>query len=77
MKKQTSIKWLMQEALQRTIDKTTGNHYIEFPANTFEQAKEMHKKEIVRFWMSTDNELQRTAAEQYYKETYGGKDESA
>jgi hypothetical protein len=37
-----------------------------------EQAKAMHKDEIIKSWMATDNELQRISAEQYYNETYGG-----
>jgi hypothetical protein len=40
-----------------------------------EQAKEMHKEEIIDAWMATDNELQRLAAEQYYNKTYGGNNE--
>jgi CO dehydrogenase/acetyl-CoA synthase epsilon subunit len=56
----TSIKWLYKLSKERELDKFD-----------WEQAKEMHKKEIIDAWIATDNELQRLAAEQYYQETFG------
>ena len=43
-----------------------GNDLYEF----FQQAKAMHKEEIIDAWIATDNELQRMAAERYYDETF-------
>ena len=53
--------------VKRWMDLTPGD--IEY---IFNQAKAMHKEEIIKSWMATDNELQRISAEQYYNETYGG-----
>lgn len=68
--KQSSVEWLVEQI----------NHFIYFiPMNKWDeirgvvqQAKAMHKEEIIESWMATDNELQRIAAEQYYNETFGG-----
>ena len=60
-KKQTAVEWL-EEQCPRI--KTFVAYSI------IEQAKAMEKEQIVNAWISTDNELQRISAEQYYKETY-------
>jgi hypothetical protein len=65
-KKQTSVEWLVSKLPQRMLN------YLK---EEIEQAKEMHKEEIIDAWMATDNELQRLAAEQYYNKTYGGNNE--
>ena len=62
MAQQTAVEWLIEE-----INKNTN--WI--PVHIQEQAKQREKEQIIQAWMATDNELQRIAAEQYYKETYG------
>ena len=61
--KQSSIEWLFHKLWDTPKDKL--NWYA-----IAEQAKAMHKEEIVNSWMATDNELQRIAAEHYYNETF-------
>lgn len=63
---QSSVDWLVSKLPQRMLN------YLK---EEIEQAKEMHKEQIMKAWMATDNELQRIAAEQYYNETYGGNNE--
>ena len=77
-KKQSSIEWLY-ERLERMIPRTTlynidKKQYFE----SIEQAKAMHKQEII----DAANKLLYhgtgpgdTAAEQYYNETFGGNNE--
>ena len=62
-KKQSSIEWFYQRILAKDINEV------------FEQAKAMHKEEIIESWIATDNELQRLVAEEYYTKTFGGQDE--
>ncbi len=59
--KQSSVEWLYNKMYEHR-----GNITIE----EFQQAKAMHKEEIIKSWMATDNELQRISAEQYYNETF-------
>jgi hypothetical protein len=40
-KQQTAVEWLMNQALSWTKNTKTGCHHIEFPNDSFEQAKEM------------------------------------
>ena len=40
-KQQTAVDWLMNQALSGTINTKTGSHHIEFPNDSFKQAKEM------------------------------------
>ena len=70
--KQSSVEWLFCEL----IDKEYKNPHDTELISIIEQAKAMHKEEIIESWMATDNELQRIAAEQYYNETFGGNNES-
>ena len=63
MSKQSSIEWFYQRILAKDINEV------------FEQAKAMHKEEIIESWIATDNELQRLAAEEYYNETFGDEKE--
>ena len=65
MPNQTSVEWLIDQ-----VEDFIGL----IPVDIIEQAKQMHKEEIVNAWIATDNELQRLSAEQYYQETYGGED---
>jgi len=71
--KMTSIEWLIQE-IQTKHDKS----FIEFYGAEIEQAKEMHKQEIIdafrkgfnRDYFSSNFQDQKEFAEQYYSETY-------
>ena len=65
MPNQTSVEWLIDQ-----VEDFIGL----IPVDIIQQAKQMHKEEIVNAWIATDNELQRLSAEQYYQETYGGED---
>jgi len=67
-KKQTAVEWL-EEQFEESY-----SYINEIFKDTFEQAKEMEKEQIIDAWIATDNELQRIAAEQYYNETYGSRD---
>jgi hypothetical protein len=62
-KKQTAVEWLVFQLNKQGFAKVVTDEEIE-------QAKAMEKEQIVNAWISTDNELQRISAEQYYKETY-------
>jgi hypoxanthine phosphoribosyltransferase len=64
-KKQSSIEWLKQRVLY-IVPSSQKDDLIKL----FEQAKAMHKEEIIEAWIATDNELQRIVAEQYYKDTF-------
>ena len=66
MSKQTSIEWLI-ECLNIHLTEEQKTQF----EGLFQQAKQMHKEEIVNAWIATDNELQRLSAEEYYQETYG------
>jgi hypothetical protein len=70
-KKQNSIDWLVEE-LRKYIEEPWKYVPKGGKEAIVEQAKAMHKDEIIKSWMATDNELQRISAEQYYNETYGG-----
>ena len=61
--KQSSIEWLIDNLYLK--DSIKWEEIIE-------QAKAMHKEEIIKSWMATDNELQRISAEKYYNNTFGG-----
>jgi hypothetical protein len=73
-KKQNSIDWLVEE-LRKYIEEPWKYVPIGGKEAIVEQAKAMHKEEIMEAWIATDNDLQRISAEQYYNETYGGNNE--
>lgn len=50
--------------------------YIWHKEEVFKQAKEVFKEQIIDAWIATDNELQRLAAEKYYKENYENESKS-
>ena len=62
----SAVKWLFEKLWEEPKDKLTWY-------SIFEQAKELEKKQIMDAWIATDNQLQRTAAEQYYNQTYKSK----
>jgi hypothetical protein len=73
-KQQTAVEWLVEQILNNENIRWRGTILIELS----EKAKEMHKEEIVKAynhayeegWESNDWQ-----PEQYYNETYGGKNE--
>jgi len=71
MKQKTALKQFIKwgdEMLKK------NPHTILSFAEAIDKAQEFLEKEkeqIINAWMAEDNELQRLAAEHYYKETYG------
>jgi cytochrome c2 len=70
-KKQNSIDWLVEE-LRKYIEEPWKYVPKGGKEAIVAEAKAMHKEEIIKSWMATDNELQRISAEHYYNSTYGG-----
>ena len=75
MEKQTAVEWL-EEQMPTVFKNLTINKHL------FEQAKEMEKQEIMNAYYDSTSQFSVDArmdypksAEQYYKETFGGKDE--
>ena len=66
--KQTVVDWLSKE-LMNVEPNTFGWDKL------FEQAKEMYKQEIIDDWEDGHDSFSTRNAEQYYNETFGGKDE--
>ncbi len=71
--KQTSIEWLYKNLL----DNPLSNEDVIYNINVIEQAKEMHKQEIIDFAKSNldraldlDIRSAYSLVEQYYSETY-------
>ena len=77
LNKQSSIEWL-EQALEGTI---LTHEQIMQTIGLFEQAKEMHKQEIIEAWKMGRYDSDKIVmsekfyAEEYYHETFGGKDE--
>ena len=72
--KQTAVDWLCKE-LESYGDPQFCEIEWKQLDSLIEQAKEMHKQEIVdayRFGLSDEYVI---GSQQYYKETFGGKDE--
>ena len=65
MEKQTAVEWL-EERMPTVFKNLTINKHL------FEQAKEMHKQEIIDAWEDGHDSFSTRNAEQYYNETYGG-----
>ena len=64
--KQTAVEWLLEEL-------PTINKYDPYYANIINQAKEMHKQEIIDAYWSSYEEGQYSGdktADEYYNETY-------
>lgn len=61
MSKQSSVEWL--ECELKKIP------FID-PIKAFEQAKAMHKEEIIKAWANGGSTLSAKNAEQYYNETF-------
>jgi hypothetical protein len=75
--KQTALDFLLTEL---DIDKLISRENLTIAAEVVRQAKEMHKQEIenafVECWKANmpDGYECKLSAEQYYNETFGGKD---
>ena len=66
----TAVEWLY-EKIKSNIDAEDGSMNMNWLYdNTFQQAKEMEKQQIIEAWIAEDNPLQRLKAEEYYNETY-------
>jgi hypothetical protein len=71
--KQTATEWLYEQLTSIWFDKTSGQHILE-------QAKVMHKQEIINAYRDgrSDQQSEKPSrfynrwAELYYNETYGG-----
>lgn len=59
--KQSSIDWLMNQALAWSKNTKTGCHHIEFPSEAFNQAKAMHKEEIAAAYKKGVNSCRKTS----------------
>ena len=75
--KQSSVEWLYNELFPKQIDGFSEREWGIID-KAFEQAKAMHKSEIV--WahgikMKGVNNHKCVSGEQYYNETYGGNNE--
>ena len=75
--KQTATEWL-QEAISKKLSSEIGPYFLDL----FEQAKAMHKEEIINAYRDGRSDQQSDKpsrfynrwAELYYNEQYGGKD---
>ena len=65
--KQTSIEWFNQQL----VDKQNGKGDSKSWNDIFEQAKEMHKQEIIDAYYGELYYESSSNGEQYYKETFG------
>lgn len=70
MPKQTSIEWLVKE-LNQVIDYIPTNKWDAI-ADIIQQAKQMHKEEIIDTFFEGAYGGDNISGEQYYQETYGG-----
>jgi len=62
----TSIQWLIDQI----NNKAWGNVRIDIPKEMIEQAKEMHKQEIINAVLDVGSFMSREEAEQYYQEIF-------
>lgn len=73
--KQSSIEYLIEQLkLHGYLGLYIEEEYIQAHQKIFDdiiqKTKELHKEEIIKSWMATDNELQRLEAEKYYNQTF-------
>jgi len=75
--KQSSVEWFAQESWKLRIELEAGKISMGEYANKYyqlkEQAKAMHKEEIIKAWVGGKSCLN---GEQYYNQTYGGNNEN-
>ena len=70
-KKQTAVEWLIEQVKSPEWQ----DFFIWHKEEAFEQAKAMHKEEIIQAWKKGDGEFDNFAKEmslEYYNETFGG-----
>jgi hypothetical protein len=79
--KETSIQWLMSQAVNWARNTNSGNDIVEFPKGAIKQAKEMEKEQIMK---SVNDTIKRIKLDEdktgfiaqngegYFNETYGG-----
>lgn len=81
-KQQTAVEWFDSKIKQLEFwvetRQITWKEYHKEKDKLFEQAKEMHKKEMVMFVLNVmgkyrNGDVLAEVADQYYNETYGGK----
>ena len=77
--KETSIQWLMSQAVNWARNTNSGNDIVEFPKGAINQAKEMEKQQIEDAYQAGQDNVDYTASfvdenglDIYYEQTYGG-----
>ena len=70
MEKQTAVEWLMVKIHTTDWVNNTREEKLEI----FEQAKEMEKQQIIDAYKFGISDEYVIGSEQYYNETFGGKD---
>jgi chloramphenicol O-acetyltransferase len=73
--KETSIQWLMSQAVNWARNTNSGNDIVEFPKGAINQAKEMEKEQAqnyAEFCVMCDRENLPLLDFESYISTYGG-----
>jgi len=77
MKKQTAVEWYIEQnfnnIVQRETQQISQDEYVIAYNNLLNQAKQMHKEEIMKVVM--DFGWSKEKADKYYNDTYGGNNE--
>ena len=75
--KQSSVDWLINQALEWSKEIGTGCHYMKFPSEALEQAKAMHKKQSFETFKAGQDSMEEGGKgfDQWYQETFGGNNE--
>jgi hypothetical protein len=80
-KQQTAVEWLVEQFKEYDFAdvKDEENYIIKMQSfvltEKLEQAKEMHKEEIIQAWKKGDGQFDKVSNKmslEYYKQTYGG-----
>jgi hypothetical protein len=76
-KQQTAVQWFLDQLIEHRIiivNRTT--YQVKYKHEMLlEQAKAMHKEEIIRAWKKGDGQFDKVSDKmslEYYNETYGG-----
>jgi len=72
--KQTAVKWLIKKLTNRENGIFDGFPHLSV-GEIYEQAKEMEKQQIIDAYKFGISDEYVIGSEQYYNETFGGKDE--
>ena len=80
--KQSSVEWYSVKRdvleIEVRLGKLSANEYAEELAKAEQQAKAMHKEEIIKAWKKGDGEFDKVSDKmslEYYNETFGGNNE--